>query len=87
MCNELVPYLIEIIEEQDNDDEFLVRLAQEILGLRECVCERVHVLVAPLEILSSMEEPIVREKAVGCLTALAEGQERAFFEEHFFQIV
>jgi serine/threonine-protein phosphatase 2A regulatory subunit A len=69
VCNELVPYLIEIIEEQDNEDEFLIRLAQEILAVREYVggVEKHHVLISPLEILSSMEEPLIREKAVGCL--------------------
>jgi len=28
--------------------------------------------VAPLEILSSMEEPVIREKAIECLITLAE---------------
>jgi hypothetical protein len=36
------------------------------------VDEKRHVLVAPLEILSSMEEPVIREKAVDCLINLAE---------------
>lgn len=26
-CSELIPYLIDIIEEQDNEDEFLIKLA------------------------------------------------------------
>lgn len=34
VCQELVPYLIEIIEEQDNEDEFLIKLSVEILNLK-----------------------------------------------------
>jgi serine/threonine-protein phosphatase 2A regulatory subunit A len=37
VCSELVPYLIEIIEEQDNEDEFLIKLGSEILALKKCV--------------------------------------------------
>lgn len=33
--------------------------------------EHAHLLIAPLEILSSMEEPSVREKAVKCLSDIA----------------
>jgi serine/threonine-protein phosphatase 2A regulatory subunit A len=93
-----VPYLIEIIEEQDNEDEFLIKLANEILNLKKFVGgkDKQHILIAPLEILSSMEESLVREKAVQCLIALTEGQNEGnnktiihlgFFENHFFVIV
>jgi hypothetical protein len=34
--------------------------------------EKQYTLIAPLEILSSMEEPLVREKAVNCLIELSE---------------
>lgn len=76
---ELVPYLIEIIEEQDNEDEFLIKLAHEILTLKDFVGgkDKQHVLIAPLEILSSMEESLVREKAVSCLISLTEGQHKS----------
>jgi serine/threonine-protein phosphatase 2A regulatory subunit A len=98
VCSEFVPYLIEIIEEQDNEDEFLIKLANEILNLKKFVGgkDKQHILIAPLEILSSMEESLVREKAVQCLIALTEGQNEGnnktiihlgFFENHFFVIV
>lgn len=55
---ELLPYLIEIIEECDNEDEFLIKLAEQILNLKSKLGgnEHAHLLIAPLEILSSMEE-------------------------------
>lgn len=74
-CQELIPYLIDIIEEQDNEDEFLIKLAQELIHLKGLVGgnTKVQLLIAPLEILSSMEEPLVREKAVEALIYLSEG--------------
>ncbi|KAM3131083.1 hypothetical protein pb186bvf_016781 [Paramecium bursaria] len=86
---ELLPYLIEIIEEQDNEDEFLIKLAQEILNLKKYIGGnlKAHLLIAPLEILSSMEEALVREKAVEILSQLAQGQTEQFFENHFCQVV
>ena len=63
---ELIPYLVEIIEELDNEDEFLIKLAEQILNLNELIDgkEYSHLLISPLELLSSMEENSVREKAV-----------------------
>ncbi|CAK81537.1 unnamed protein product (macronuclear) [Paramecium tetraurelia] len=86
-CSELIPYLIDIIEEQDNEDEFLIKLAQELVNLKPHTGTNAHLLNVPLEILSSMEEPLVREKAVESLLLLAEDMPDSFFENHFFQIV
>ncbi|CAD8174704.1 unnamed protein product [Paramecium octaurelia] len=86
-CSELIPYLIDIIEEQDNEDEFLIKLAQELVNLKPHTGTNPHLLNVPLEILSSMEEPLVREKAVESLLLLAEDMPDSFFENHFFQIV
>ncbi|CAD8092055.1 unnamed protein product [Paramecium sonneborni] len=86
-CSELIPYLIDIIEEQDNEDEFLIKLAQELVNLKPHTGSNTHLLNAPLEILSSMEEPLVREKAVESLLLLADDMPDSFFENHFFQIV
>lgn len=74
MRDELVPYLIEIIEELDNEDEFLIKLAEEILKLNDYIdgMEYSHILISPLELLSSMEEGTVREKAVECLITIAQ---------------
>lgn len=41
--------------------------------------EFAHTLVAPLEILSSMEETTVREKAIESLISLAEDQDKSIF--------
>lgn len=83
--DELIPYLIEIIEELDNEDEFLIQLAEQILGLKTKIggTEHSHLLIAPLEILSSMEEPAVREKAVNCLVSLSDNQPPG--NAHLFQ--
>ncbi|CAD8070753.1 unnamed protein product [Paramecium primaurelia] len=86
-CSELIPYLIDIIEEQDNEDEFLIKLAQELVNLKPHTGASPHLLNVPLEILSSMEEPLVREKAVESLLLLAEDMPDSFFENHFFQII
>lgn len=40
VCTELVPYLIEIIDEQDNEEEFLIKLAAEIANLKDHVGEK-----------------------------------------------
>ena len=70
---ELIPYLVEIIEELDNEDEFLIKLAEQILNLNELIDgkEYSHLLISPLELLSSMEENSVREKAVDCLIKIS----------------
>lgn len=86
---ELIPYIIEIIEECDNEDEFLVKLSDQLLLLKDKIGgkEFVHTLVAPLEILSSMEEISVREKAIESLIALSSDQDSNFFSTHFLQII
>ena len=70
---ELIPYLVEIIEELDNEDEFLIKLAEQILNLNDMIDgkEYSHLLISPLELLSSMEETSVREKAVQCLIEIS----------------
>ena len=54
----MIPYLVDIIEECDNDEEFLLKLSDELLELRDKIggSEYIVKLVEPLEILSSMEE-------------------------------
>lgn len=34
MRDELIPYLIEIIEEMDNDNDFLVKVAEQLIELK-----------------------------------------------------
>ena len=59
---ELVPYLVDIIEECDNDEEFLLKMADEITNLKGKIggAQNIIKLVEPLEILSSMEEQSIR---------------------------
>lgn len=61
--DELVPYLNEFI---DDEDDILLALAEELGHLIDLVggVEYAHALFIPLETLSSVEETVVREKAV-----------------------
>lgn len=67
---------MEIIEECDNDDEFLVKLGEQLVSLKDKVGgkEFVNFLLPPLEILLCMEESQVRDKAVECIKQLANEQ-------------
>ena len=73
----MIPYIIEIIEECDNEDEFLIKLSDQLMLLKNKIGGKqfAQVLVAPLEILSSMEEVTVREKAIEALISLSEDQD------------
>mmetsp|Transcript_4065 Transcript_4065/g.5839 ORF Transcript_4065/g.5839 Transcript_4065/m.5839 type:complete len:619 (-) Transcript_4065:477-2333(-) len=60
---ELVPYLSEFV---DDEDDILVVLSEQLGELQGCVggSENAHVLLVPLETLSGIEEGVVRDKAV-----------------------
>ena len=64
--DELIPYLTEIIEDFDNEDEFLILLSQQIVNLKKFIgkLSRVDILLAPLEFMATIDEPEVRESAV-----------------------
>ena len=70
---ELIPYLVDIIEDQENDDEFLILLCGEIEKLKDHVGGQEHLstLLSPLEIIGCMEENTVRTKAVNSLINLS----------------
>jgi serine/threonine-protein phosphatase 2A regulatory subunit A len=59
---EFIPYLIDIIEDQENEDEFLILLCDEIIKLKNSIGGRNHLnkLLGPLEIIGCMEETTVR---------------------------
>jgi hypothetical protein len=64
-----VPFIIEILEECDNDDDFLIVLAGQVRALEKLIQKNeAHILLAPLEIIASMEDPAVRQKSIECLT-------------------
>ena len=77
----MIPFLIEILEECDNDDEFLITLADQLRDLQEHIePQNVHMLLAPLEIISSMEEITVRTKAIECIKELVSNQNEGVFK-------
>ena len=61
--NELVPFLT---ERDDESDECLLAIATELTSLIDLVggAEHAHALLAPLETLITVEETVVRDKAV-----------------------
>lgn len=75
---------MEIIEECDNEDEFLIKLADQLLSLKDLLGGKdySYMLIAPLELLASMEENLIREKAVECLRSLAQSQEKCNINFH-----
>ncbi len=86
---ELIPYLVDIIEECDNDEEFLLKLSEELLLLRNKIGGEEHIvkLVEPLEILSSMEEQSIRQKSIENLLKIVCSQPASFFTSHFVNMV
>lgn len=69
--NELVPFLVDM---NDDDDECLMAVAEHIPSLVTSVGgdEFVHALLLPLESLSTVEETVVRQKAVEGLVKVGE---------------
>jgi len=45
------------------------------------------VLIHPLKILASLDQPPVRDKAVYCLKKLAESQDKEFYEDYYFPLI
>jgi serine/threonine-protein phosphatase 2A regulatory subunit A len=87
--DELIPYIIEIIEQMDNDNDFLIKVCEGLLELKS-FCENnkeVSILIHPLKILASLDQPSVRDKAINCLKKLAEQQDKSFYEDYYFPLV
>lgn len=90
---ELLPFLTETV---DDEDEVLLTLADELGDFVEEVGGSPHasVLVQPLETLATVEETIVRDKAVdslrrlsGTVTELSEEDGRTLHVDHMFPLV
>ena len=62
-----------------------MKLSDQLILLKDKIGGKqfAQILVAPLEILSSMEEASVREKAIEALIALAEDQDQSLFQIKF----
>jgi len=85
---ELIPYLIEIIEEKDNEDEFLLQLTDQ-LGQLSSILDMpdIYTLLSLFEILVSMEEPSIRDRAIQKIKAVSQGQDSAYFSGHYLNMV
>jgi hypothetical protein len=57
----------------DNDNEFLIKVCEGILDLkRYCsTIAELSALIYPLRVLASLDQPPVRDQAIGCLKKLA----------------
>lgn len=83
---ELIPF---IIENNDDDDEVLVAMAEELGNFIPYVggVEHAMVLLAPLEGLCSVEESSVREKAVASLCQIGSQMRESDLLESFIPLV
>ena len=84
--NELIPFLTDTV---DDEDEVLWALAEQLGTFLSLVGgpEYAHCLLPPLESLATVEETVVREKAVESLVAVAEQHSQADCETHFVPLV
>ncbi|KAJ3357795.1 hypothetical protein HDU83_002923 [Entophlyctis luteolus] len=83
---ELVPFLDESI---DDEDEVLLALAEELGSFVEFVggAAFAHLLLAPLETLSAVEETVVREKAVESTSTIGQILSPSQIEDFYIPMV
>lgn len=83
---ELIPFLTETIYDED---EVLLALAEQLGQFITLVGgpEYAYFLLPPLESLATVEETVVREKAVESLRAVAQQHSPADLETHFVPLV
>merc|ERR1719400_838867 len=84
--SELIPFLTDTIYDED---EVLLALAEQLGTFTPLVggAEHVNCLLAPLESLATVEETIVRDKAVDSLRIIADEHSTADLEGHFVPLV
>ncbi|XP_069796060.1 serine/threonine-protein phosphatase 2A 65 kDa regulatory subunit A alpha isoform-like isoform X2 [Narcine bancroftii] len=84
--NELLPFLTDTIYDED---EVLLALAEQLGSFSALVGgpPHVHCLLPPLENLATMEETVVREKAVESLCAVSQEHSQADLETHFVPLI
>ncbi|KAI5898281.1 ARM repeat-containing protein [Schizophyllum commune H4-8] len=85
--DELIPFLQ---ESMDDEDEVLLALAEELgRGFEEYIGGKdyAHLLLVPLETLSSTEETLVRDKAAESITHIADVMSPAQIEEHYIPLL
>ena len=83
---ELIPF---ISESNDDEDEVLLSLAEELGNFVPYVggSEYAHVLLPPLEDLCSVEETVVRERAVQSLIQISEQMPASSLEKQLLPLV
>ena len=83
---ELIPFLT---DSNDDEDECLLAVAEELGNLIPKVGgpEHVHCLLAPLENLSTVEETVVREKAVEAACKVGKSMNEDGIHEHYVPMV
>nr|CAD7440285.1 unnamed protein product [Timema bartmani]CAD7610207.1 unnamed protein product [Timema genevievae] len=84
--SELIPFLTETIYDED---EVLLALAEQLGTFTTLVGgpDHVHCLLPPLESLATVEETVVRDKAVDSLRAISSQHSPADLEGHFVPLV
>ncbi|GLT34479.1 hypothetical protein SLA2020_089890 [Shorea laevis] len=83
---ELIPFLS---ENNDDDDEVLLAMAEELGVFIPCVggVEHAHVLLPPLETLCTVEETCVRDKAVESLCRIGSQMREGDLVDSFIPLV
>ncbi|TKA75305.1 hypothetical protein B0A55_07611 [Friedmanniomyces simplex] len=83
--DELIPFLDESVEDED---EVLTALSEELGNFVEYVGgpEYGHVLLSPLENLATIEEPLVRDKAVESLNKICDQLSQQQIEQYFIPL-
>lgn len=83
---ELIPF---VSESSDDEDEVLLALAEELGRFIPYVGgpEHGHILLSPLESLCSVEETVVRDKAVQSLATIASELPAKSITEYFVPLV
>lgn len=84
--SELIPFLTETIYDED---EVLLALAEQLGNFINLVGggEYAHCLLPPLESLATVEETVVRDKAVASLRAVAAHHTPQALDQHFVPLV
>ncbi|CAI4224083.1 unnamed protein product [Auanema sp. JU1783] len=84
--NELIQFLTDTIYDED---EVLLVLAEQLGTFTPLVggADFVHCLLPPLENLATVEETVVRDKAVDSLRKIADKHSTADLEEHFIPML
>ncbi|XP_077985024.1 serine/threonine-protein phosphatase 2A 65 kDa regulatory subunit A beta isoform-like isoform X1 [Glandiceps talaboti] len=84
--SELIPFLTDTIYDED---EVLLALAEQLGSFTPLVggAEHVHCLLPPLESLATVEETVVRDKAVDSLRKISTEHSSSDLESHFVPLV